>query len=318
MNQKQKIFLASTILIVIVSFVIITCNAVSPHVSNKLKIVTTFYPLTYLTQQIGGDYVEITQLMPDNVDVHSWEPSVSHILAADDANIIFYNGAGVDHWVEEDIVALLSVDDNRVVVETTFNLTLIGNVEEYGHGVNDVHEHGLYDPHTWVSPYMARMQAEIIYDALVAFDFEHENYYAQRWNSLKQQLEQLDGMYLSELSNVVYNSVFVSHEAYGYLADRYGFEQHGVIGISADQQPSVTTINNMIKDMQKHQVSTIYFDPVYSNEYVQTIKNEIQKQTGQTVIVLKLYLMTGSVDGLDYLEQMQINLVNLKIGLEVN
>jgi zinc transport system substrate-binding protein len=321
MNKKQKFFLTSILLITIIILSIITYSTVAPQATNKLQVITTFYPLTYLTQQIGGEYVEVTQLIPNNTDVHSWDPSISHIMAAENADIIFYNGADADHWMEENILPALSTSNSRCVVETTHNLELITNNEqehddEHNHEHDDNHDHGLYDPHTWLSPYMAKQQAENIYNTLITIDPQHENYYTQRWNNLKQKLEQIDNAYLNGLSNTNKTTIFVSHDAYGYLANRYGFTQHGVIGLSADQQPSIITLNNIINEMKEHQTYNLYFDPVYSDKYIQTIKNDVQTQTGQTVNTLKLYIMTGPIDGLDYLEQMQINLTNLQTGLE--
>ena len=316
MNKHQKIFLASTILIVIVALILTSYTLTSTQTADKLKIVTTFYPLTYLTQQIGGDYVDITQLMPQNTDIHSWEPSVSHIMATEDADIIFYNGAGADHWMEEDILPAIATLSNKLVVKTTHGLTLAQNCD-HDHPNGNHHYHDLYDPHTWVSPYMAKLQAENIYNTLITADPQHENYYTQRWHHIKQQLEQLDATYLHELSNTDKNTIFVSHEAFGYLAARYGFTQHGVIGLSADQQPSITTISNIVDEMRKHQIYVLYFDPIYSDKYVQTIKTEVEAKTGQTVTILKLYLMIGPIDDLNYLEQMQTNLTNLQTGLKI-
>jgi zinc transport system substrate-binding protein len=118
------------------------------------------------------------------------------------------------------------------------------------------------------------------------------------------------------LSNARKDAVFVSHKAFGYLASRYGFEQHGVIGLSADEQPSATTIANLVSTMKEHKIYAVFVDPVYSNKYTETIKTEVQAQTGHAVTVLELYLMLGESDGLDLLEQMQVNLDSLKVGLE--
>ncbi|MCL2257163.1 MAG: zinc ABC transporter substrate-binding protein [Candidatus Bathyarchaeota archaeon] len=318
MNKNQKTFLFVLAIIVMVSlFLSIIYTVFTTQVaSNKLKVVTSFYPITYLTQQIGGDYIEITQLMPNNGEVHSWEPSISHIMAAEDANIIFYNGADADHWMEENVLPVLSSTNNknRVIVETTSNLTLITNIGQEHR--EDQHKHELYDPHTWISPYMAKQQAEKIYNTLIIVDSQHENYYTQKWNKLQQQLEQLDGAYLNGLSNTNKNTIFVSHEAYGYLTNRYGFTQHGAIGLSADQQPSVTSISQLINELKEYQTHILYFDPVYSDKYIQTIKYDLQTKTGQNVTILKLYLMVGPIDDLDYIEQMQTNLINLQTGLE--
>jgi zinc transport system substrate-binding protein len=316
MNQKQKIFLTSIILITIIitSIIAYSITASSIQKSDKIKIVTTFYPLTYITQQIGGDYVEITQLIPNNVEIHNWEPSVSHIRATEDADIIFYNGAEADHWMEDEILPALSTSKNRTIVETTDDLTLIINNEQEPDNEHD-HDHGLYDPHTWISPYMVKQQAEIIYNTIVTVDSQHEEYYTQRWHNLEQQFEQLDTAYKNSLARTSKHSIFVSHSAFGYLANRYNFIQQGVIGMSADEQPSALTIVKLIEEMKKDKKYVLYVDPVYSSSYIQTIQTEVQTQTGQSVMVLKLYLMLGPIDGLDYLEQMQTNLDNLQTGL---
>lgn len=315
MNKRQKIFLVSIILVGLVSLGLITAFSMSNQTSDKLNILVTFYPLAYFTQAIGGDQVHITQLVPNNTEIHNWEPSVSHILSAENADVIIYNGAGLDQWVGDDILPALSNSKTRVIVESTHDLPLIKG-EEHGDEAGDNHDHGLYDPHTWISPHMAKMQAEKIYEAIVQADPEHESYYTQQWQILKSKLDQLDNNYATSLYNTTKNVIFVSHEAFGYLAQRYGFEQHGVIGLSADEQPSITALANLINEMKQNEIYAVYVDPMYSNEYVQTIKSEIQTQTGETVKVLKLYLMLGPNDDMDVVEQMQANLDNLKIGLE--
>jgi zinc transport system substrate-binding protein len=147
-------------------------------------------------------------------------------------------------------------------------------------------------------------------------DPEHENYYTQHWLSLEAKLEALDNEYSTGLANKGKEIIFVSHAAFGYLAHRYGFEQHGVIGLSADEQPSAATIAGLVAEMKAHQTFVIYVDPVYSTKYAQTIKTELQAQTGQNVNILELHLMLGPTDTADLLQQMQTNLANLEIGLE--
>jgi zinc transport system substrate-binding protein len=315
MNQKQKLLISSIILITIIGAGAVAFSVSTPK-PEKLSVVTTFYPLTFLSQEIGGDQIQVTQLVPSNTEIHGWEPSASHIIAAEDADIIVYNGAGSDHWMKDEVLPALSNTKTRTIIESTLGLELLtGEEHDHEHDEHD-HEHGLYDPHTWVSPYMAKLQAEKIYDALVQLDPEHESYYTQRWLDIKSRLEHLDSEYSTGLSNSIKDEIFVSHEAFGYLSHRYGFEQHGVIGLSADEQPTATIIANLIEEMTKHETYIIYVDPVYSSNYAHTIQSEVQAQTGQAVTLLKLYLMLGPTDEMDLLEQMQSNLTNLKIGLE--
>lgn len=320
MNKKQKMLIIGTILVVSV-IVVASALFVTPPKSARLKIVATFYPLAFLSQEIGGDHIEVTQLVPNNTEIHSWEPAASHIIAAEDADIIICNGAGADHWMEDDILPALSTEKNRTIVETTEGIELLLNDSNEHETENqetdeEEHDHGLYDPHTWLSPYTAKLQAEKIYNAIVEEDPDHESYYYERWINLKNRLEQLDANYSAKLSTKQKGEIFVSHEAFGYLASRYGFEQHGVIGLSADEQPSATTIVNIVNLMIEHETFIVYVDPVYSDQYAQTLKNELQAQTGQSVTILKLYLILGPTDDKDFIGQMQSNLDNLKIGLE--
>jgi zinc transport system substrate-binding protein len=312
-NKKQKLLLASIILIMIIIVSAVTFSSIRQN-SEKLNVVTTFYPLTFLSQEIGGDYIQVTQIVPNNTEIHSWEPATSHIVAADDADIIIYNGAGLDHWMEDDVLPALSNTKTRTVVETTLDLDLLLGSEDESE--TEEHEHKLYDPHTWVNPYMAKLQAEKIFNTLVQKDPQHESYYTERWLDLKSRLEQVDNEYSTGLADAKKDAIFVSHEAFGYVAYRYGFEQYGVIGLSADEQPSAATIANLVNLMQEHEIFVVYVDPVYSSEYTQTIKSEIQAQTGHTITILELYLMLGPSDGKDFLTQMQLNLANLKTGLD--
>jgi hypothetical protein len=112
--------------------------------------------------------------------------------------------------------------------------------------------------------------------------------------------------------------IIVTHAAFGYLADRYGFHQHGVIGLSADEQPSASTIAALVNTMIDQEIYVVYVDPVYSDSYAQTLKNTLESKTNQSVQILRLYLMSGEIDGLDYFTQLERNLQNLKIGLQAS
>ena len=123
-------------------------------------------------------------------------------------------------------------------------------------------------------------------------------------------------MYMNNLSTTQQEVIFVTHEAFGYLAERYGFQQQGVIGLSADEQPSTATIADLVESMLDQERYVLYIDPMYADDYAQTLKNTLEAQTGQTVHVHTLYLMAGEIYGMDYFDQQRQNLENLIIGLE--
>lgn len=279
-----------------------------------VKIIASFYPLAFFAEKIGGTHVTITQLIPDNTELHAWQPSVSDIVAANKADILIYNGAQLDHWFEDDILTSIN-KTGKIIIETTKDIQLLEIAHEEK---QDENEHGLYDPHTWISPNIAQQQAEQIYNALVQKDPTNQEYYTQRWNDLKQRFITIDNAFKEGLSTKQKDTIFVTHAAFGYLADRYEFRQLGVIGLSADEQPSASTIATLVSKMIEYEVYVVYVDPVYSDSYAQTLKNTLESETGQNIKILTLYLMSGTIDSMDYFEQLEKNLDNLKIGLQAS
>ena len=313
MNRKQKTLIITTILIIALLITATSAFFSTKQQTSKLQVAASFYPLAFFSQEIGGEQVQVTQLAPSNTEIHTWEPSASDITAAEDADVIVYNGAGIDQWMQNELLPALSNAKTRLTVDTTSGLPLLLTSETSGEN-----ETGPNDPHTWVSPYMAKLQAEKIYNALVQRDPTHESYYTYNWQNLKNTLEQIDNNYTAALATKQKNTIFVSHAAYGYLAYRYNFEQQGVIGLSADEQPSAATIANILNLMEQHQTYVVYVDPIYSQNYAQTLKTELETQTGHPVTILNLYLMLGPTDGNNYLDQQTLNLQNLKTGLEAS
>ena len=309
--MDRRLYLA-IILIAVVSGVIGAAYVArpQPHKGGKLIVVATLYPIYYLAEWIGGDMVEVHSLIQPGIEVHSWQPSVKDIVACSDADIIIYNGAGLDDWLHEEVIPLIDAE-GKLIIDTTENVTLWRNIEK-----KEIEEHGLYDPHTWLSPYEARQQAETIYRAFIERDPNNVDYYTTRWMALSNELKTLDESYKTKLQSKVRDAIFATHDAFGYIARRYGFKQQGIVGVSADEQPSTQTIAQIVDTMQQTGTFVFYIEPGYSDIYVQTVKTELQIRTGKTIQILELYHLNGPIDGLDYIQQMEKNLVNLQKGLE--
>lgn len=307
MNSRQKVLIICVLVILGALIAHAVIVAMNQEKEEGLKVVATFYPLAYFAKEIGGEQVTVSCLVPENSEVHSWQPSTSDILAVDEADIVVYNGAGLDHWFEEDILPAID-KSNKIIVETTEGIELLETEDE--------HDHGSTDPHTWISPYIAKHQAQMIFEAIVKNDPDNEDHYIERWNVTKARLQMLDADYMDSLSNKSKDAIFVTHSAFGYLANRYGFEQHGLIGLAADEQPSTKAIVDLVDLMKDHETYVVYVDPIYSDDYAQTLKSELEAQTDHTVKILKLYFMLGPMDGMDYFEQCEANLDSLEIGLE--
>ncbi|MCD6461217.1 MAG: zinc ABC transporter substrate-binding protein, partial [Thermoplasmata archaeon] len=320
MNRKQAMLVISALLIAGLFIASAFFTAVRQEEENGIQVVATFYPLAFFAEAIGGDRVSVTTLIPYNTEVHSWQPSTQDIVKVDKADLFIYNGAGLEPWVEEDLLPAVNTQ-NKVIVECTKGLDLLPLPgEETAGGENDTGEgdhHGTYDPHTWIDPVIARMEAEAILAGLEEADPSNASYYRENADSLFDRFDDIIQEYSVQLANKTVDKIITSHAAYRYLGERYGFQVIGVVGLSADEQPSTSTLAGIADIMEKENITTLYTTPAFSDAYVMSLKSTLEEETGMEVTILPLYTMTGPIDGMDYFDMEEKNLENLKIGLGV-
>jgi zinc transport system substrate-binding protein len=306
MNRKQLILVIGSFVVVLILILASSVLRDPDSDDDRTKVVATFYPLAYMAESIGGDRVSVTTMVPYNTELHSWQPAPQDIVRTEDAEVIVYNGGPADHWLVDDVLPVID-SAGKVIVNTTTGVDYIAGGDE---------DEGGIDPHTWLSPRRAMVQARNVYDALCEADPEGLEYFTERFSALNATLTDLDQQYRS-LENATVPGIIVSHSALGYLAYDYSFTQYGVMGLSADQEPSATAIANLVQIMGSENIYTVYTDPVYNKRYATILKNELESETGQDVAVLDMFLMLGPYEELDYLEQLSQNLANLRTGLGV-
>ncbi len=315
-NSSQRLFVVATagVLVAATGGALIHSLTIVPDVDeDRLSVVATFYPLAYFAEQIGGNHVRVRTLIPHNAELHAVDFSTGDLVAVQEAGIFIYNGAGLEPWVEERLLPAVDTRD-IIVVEATHGVR--NQLLEYrSNGPLEV-DHGLgkFDPHTWVDPVLAMAEAEAVLTALKQADPLHADDYDANAATLFARLETVRLAYEVALANAGPGAIIVAHDAFGYLGQRYGFDVIGIIGLSADEQPSAASLTEIVTRMMMEGIYTLYVTPVYSDEYVGTLKSTLEQETGETVTVLPLYILTGPADGKDFVEQMEANLASLEVG----
>ena len=278
---------------------------------SRVRVVATFYPLAYFAGQVGGERVQVASLIPYNQEVHSWSPSTRDILRCEGADVLLYNGAGLDPWFRSDVLPAIDAK-GKLVVDTTEGATLLP-VDPTN--VDDDEARAQWDPHTWIDPVTAKGQARSVYEALVERDPAGAGYYAARWADLEARFDRLDADYAARTANATSRTFFTIHAAFGYLAKRYGLQQHSLIGISTDEQPSTSGMARAVEEMRSHGIYTILVNPQYPTSYASTLRDTLGSMTGHQVRIMSLYQMLGPVDGMDYLAQQEANAASLQAAL---
>ncbi|MCR8642443.1 zinc ABC transporter substrate-binding protein [Paenibacillus sp. N1-5-1-14] len=310
---------------------------------DKINVVTSFYPLYDFTKKIGGEHVNVINLVPAGVEPHHWSPKSRDIKNVTDSDLFVYQGAGFEGWVDE-FLKSLSKDAKVKPLMASEGISLIdadghshddghdhgkeeahdhpheghdhGKEEEKAHA-NDGHDHGVgqYDPHAWLSVKNSKKMAENIKNQLVAIDGANKADYEANYAKLAKQFDDLDAKFKAEIAKTARKDIVVSHQAFGYLAHDYGLTQKSIMGLTADAEPTAQQMKDINKFIRDNNVTYIFFEELVSDKLAKTLANDAGIQT------LVLNPLEGLTEeqlnaGQDYFSVMELNLNNLLKALQ--
>lgn len=283
-------------------------------VSKKIKVSASTYPMYYIANEIGKDNIDLNVLVPMGVDPHEYELSLKQTKELEDTDLFLYNGSGLEHWGEK-------VSDNmkiksKIVMKASEYVDLLDIEDDHHDSQSDHNEslHGNKDPHIWLDPTNVDKIAKELTQQLKDLDEKNSDIYDKNYTELSDKLKTLDDKYENELKNKKTNTILVSHKAFAYLANRYKLEQIAVTGISPDAEPSPKSISKLIDITREKNIEYIFFEVLSSPKSVEMIAGEANLE------ILTLNPIGGITkeqfkDGVDYIDIMEENLVNLKKAL---
>jgi len=323
--KVPKRILTALISMLIVAAVMTGCGTSNVTLSaDKVNVVTTFYTLYDFAGRIGGDKVNVINLVPAGVEPHDWSPKSRDLNHMSKSQLFIYNGAGFEGWVG-DFLGSLKKDSGLAVIEASKGIELLhaGHEDEHGHDEgksNEKDDHGHehdsdVDPHVWVSPKSALKMAENIKDGIVQVDPANKAYYESNYETLKKQLTELDDKFSRTLSKTAKKEIVVSHQAFGYLARDYGLTLKPIMGLSPGAEPTAQDLKEINKFVRDHQVKYIFFEELVSDKLAKTLA----KDAGIETLVLNPLegLTQEQVNaGEHYVSVMENNLQNLLKALQ--
>ncbi|GMG98050.1 metal ABC transporter substrate-binding protein [Tepidimicrobium xylanilyticum] len=288
-------------IIIVLSIFVTGCERkeeIAQVLDGKPIVYTSFYPLYFLANEIGKAKIDLRVVIPNGVDSHHYEPSLNQLKDIEKAHLFIYNGLDFESWTEKLIDTIIDKDKTL-------------NASEY---VELIQIDGHMDPHIWLSPHNMKIIGEKIKDRLIQIDKENKDYYEENYSILSDRLEALDRDYKEVLNEKKRDTILVSHAAFSYMGERYGFKQISVAGISPEQEPSPKTIAEIIDLVKEDGFEYIFLETLASPKTVDIIANEADLK------VLILNPIEGLTEeeeakGEDYISIMEENLKNLKKAL---
>ncbi|MGS0972161.1 MAG: metal ABC transporter substrate-binding protein [Candidatus Izemoplasmataceae bacterium] len=283
--------------------------------NREVRVVTTLFPQYDMVRSLAGDKVDLSLTLPPGVSAHTYEPTPSTVIDLLNADLLIYSSDMLEPWVE-DFLAANDVGDLRVMNLSEFVILLEEDHGDEEEEEEDDHDHGDADPHYWADPLNAKLmlnaialELERLLEDDVDFIRENKEVYLEELDHLHEEF-----LHLKE-ERAIDILMHGGHNAIGYFIERYDIEYvNPYEGFSTDAEPTPARIANMIDVMNEFNIGYLFSETLLS----QTVANTIVEQTGAEI----LYIYSGGNlsksefdDGLTFLEMMEHNLIQYRIGL---
>ena len=284
--------------VIVLSIVLVACTGGSSEAGcpaidgREINVVATTPMIGEFVSQVGGDNINLTVLMPAEVDPHNYDPSPQDAGKIADADLVFYTGL---RYEPSALVKLLenSACSSEVLAEVGENVFPIefkeeghddhdeeghDDHDEEGHDDHEGHDHGAYDPHFWFDPNRVSYAAEYIESKLVEFDPSNASDYETAGKAYVTELKGLVSQ-VSELISTIPSQnrkLITTHESLGYLEAKFGLEVLSTIIPSVDSanEISPSQLVGVIDVIEDNNVKVIFIEAEAPSVYADTIVAE--------------------------------------------
>lgn len=318
--MKQKKSMKWALSLVGATALLASCGAAGSTTENtesdKLQVVTTFYPMYDFTKQVAQDDAEVSMLLEAGMEVHSFEPSSQMIAEIQDADVFIYNSPEMETWVP-DVLASIDTSD-MVVICASDAITLLeyeGEAHAHDHeseeeGANAGHSHTV-DPHVWLDPVLAQTEVSTIAEGLAEADPDNAEDYLENAGIYNGKLNELDEAYRAAFEGTENRTFVTQHAAFAYLAARYDLNQISVTGLNAEVEPSAAALATLSDYVKANNISHIYFENNASSQTAGTLAEEVGVELA-VLSPLEGITEEDQKKGSDYISVMLENLEALK------
>ncbi len=311
--RNLKIILALLSLFVVV--IILTTGSNDEKLSSKPLITTSNFAIYDVLKHIGGENIELVNILPFGVDPHSFEPTPKELVKLEKSKLFFCSGSVLEPWTAHIPSEVKLVNVSQYVSLKEFH------EEETEHGVHcedKEHEHhGAYDPHYWLDVDNMKHIAQAVMEKLSVLDPKNKHLFEKNEKKYIAGLEELDTLYKQKLLSCKLNTIIVTHNAFEYLAQRYGFHVESLIGLSTEEQPSAQDIKHIFQEIKARNTQMVFFENFSSQKNMQTIVDDLGIELA-TLQPLGNITAAELDQNLSYVDIMKNNLEKIAKAMQCN
>ena len=216
-----------------------------------------------IVRAVGGEHVEVKQLMQAGVDPHLYTPTRDDSAAILGADIVFYNGLLLEGKMSEMLERTSSSRRVFAAAETLSPEILTSDPDQQNHP----------DPHVWMSVELWRRVASGVKEELCEYDPTHREDYVTAAEKLDAQLASLHDYGKRVIASIPEGKrvLVTSHDAFRYFGAAYGVEVQAVQGISTDSEAGLRRINELVDMLVERKVESVFVESSVPKESIESL-----------------------------------------------
>ena len=240
-----------------------TAQPADPH--QPIKVLVSILPQADFVNQVGGDKVEVTVLIPPGANPEDYEMSPRQIQKISTADLYFT--AGSIPFEQISLPRIRSANPDMPIINTAKNFMAVEEEHSQGHH---------HDPHFWLSPALVKEQAKVIAKGLSETDPAHRDFYEYNRDNYFAELDKLDEDIKALLSKRDRDDFLIYHPAWGYFAADYGLHE---IAVEKDgKEPTAQEMVQIITEAEQKGIKNVIGSPQHSTRSAETIAKQLQGQ----------------------------------------
>jgi zinc/manganese transport system substrate-binding protein len=272
--------------------------------SDGISVVATTTQIGDWTRAVGGDAVDVHQILSPNTDPHDYEPRPDDVSATADAKVVFTNGDNLDSWIDE-VISDSGSDAKMVDLGTSVPVKLPG--EQEGEEASE------YDPHWWHDPRNAEAAVREIAAQLSAADPADKATFEPNAEAYLEQLHALDSGIRACIDSVPASDrkLVTDHDAFGYFAERYGIQVVGAVipSQTTQAQPSAKDLSDLAAVVRSEGVKAVFPESSLSSKLAEAIASQTGASADYTLYGDTLGPENSSGDTYLHMEQANANAI---------
>lgn len=281
----------SLLLYSLIFFVSIFFTNITRANEAKLEVVTSFSILEDLLMVLGGEHVNVVNLVGRNSDAHMYQPKPSDAVAISKADLVVFNGMGFEGWI------------TRLIENSRFDNELLLATQ----GVKAIKIGKEVDPHAWQSFQNIRIYVDNITTKLISLRPEHTSSFKFNKQAYLEQLNAIEHSLKMKLSHIPINErrVVTSHDAFGYLAKDFSIQFYAPLGLSLEEQASAKDVAVLIDQIREQNIQALFVENISNTRLLEQIGSETEIALGGRLYSDALSESNGPAG--TYLKMMQHN-----------